>query len=176
MEKKQVVFSLLLVLPICIAALPNMSSIGQESTTIASYTTTTMTNSYTTITQTLACSGNTQVVTLTAQGNTWVLGPGYQCGPTNSCMDYVCAGPISITVITGSQTPPSETNLPPVWEGALLMVVALIALVGTYVILRTRQKRRDPWQVCSTCGWRNAPENEYCAKCGSALRDQTRVF
>lgn len=30
--------------------------------------------------------------------------------------------------------------------------------------------------LCSNCGWKNLPENEYCAKCGTKLVDLTRVW
>jgi ribosomal protein L40E len=81
--------------------------------------------------------------------------------------------------ITSSSIPPAATNPTVLSVGqiaALIAIAVLIASAGTYLTLRTRQKREASWRVCSSCGWQNRPENEYCAKCGSSLADQTRVY
>ena len=88
--------------------------------------------------------------------------------------------PLTETMSTASTQIPSALTSPlllPVGQVALLIAIAvLIASAGTYLTLRTRQKRGALWKVCSSCGLRNRSENDYCAKCGTSLSDKTRMY
>jgi ribosomal protein L40E len=80
---------------------------------------------------------------------------------------------------TSSPVPPPATSPTVLSVGQvapLIVIAALIASTVTYLTLRTRQKRGASWRVCSSCGGRNRPENEYCAKCGTSLSDKTRMY
>jgi ribosomal protein L40E len=92
---------------------------------------------------------------------------------------YSMSNSTASTQIPGTTIPPpvlSPSLLPIGQVAPLIIITALIATTVTYLTLRTRQKRGASWRVCSSCGGRNRPENEYCAKCGTSLSDKTRVY
>jgi hypothetical protein len=53
--------------------------------------------------------------------------------------------------------------------GTVLSVVA-------YVSVSRRKIAKAQPVTCAQCGWRNPFENQYCGKCGAALKESTRVY